>query len=119
MATLRLHLYSDVSLQDDAVHARAFLSTLANVKPLPALRLNLTAEQHWPDKAGWTRLIELATQTIAGEALDKVVLARATDLQFSQPVNAASVMASSRRLNLNCYHFFMAFSAECAFGIVS
>ncbi|STE16070.1 isochorismate synthase MenF [Citrobacter sp. wls718] len=115
VATLRLHLYSDVSLQDDAVHARAFLSTLANVKPLPALRLNLTAEQHWPDKAGWTRLIELATQTIAGEALDKVVLARATDLQFSQPVNAASVMASSRRLNLNCYHFFMAFSAECAF----
>lgn len=115
VATLRLHLYSDVSLQDDVVHARAFLSTLASVKPLPALRLKLTAEQHWPDKAGWTRLIELATQTIAGEALDKVVLARATDLQFSQPVNAASVMASSRRLNLNCYHFFMVFSAECAF----
>ncbi|MEG0098542.1 isochorismate synthase MenF [Citrobacter sp.] len=115
VATLRLHLYSDVSLLEDAAHARAFLSALANVKPLPALRLNLTGEQHWPDKAGWTHLIELATQTIAGEALDKVVLARATDLQFSQPVNAAAVMASSRRLNLNCYHFFMAFSAECAF----
>ncbi|MEG1712206.1 MAG: isochorismate synthase MenF [Citrobacter sp.] len=115
VATLRLHLYSDVSLLEDAAHARAFLSALANVKPLPALRLNLTGEQHWPDKAGWTHLIELATQTIAGEALDKVVLARATDLQFSQSVNAAAVMASSRRLNLNCYHFFMAFSAECAF----
>ncbi len=43
------------------------------------------------------------------------MLARATDLQFSQPVNAAAVMASSRRLNLNCYHFFMAFSADSAF----
>lgn len=115
VATLRLHLYSDVSLREDAAQAAAFISAIAQVKPLPALRLNLTGEQHWPDKAGWTRLIELATQTIAGEELDKVVLARATDLQFSQPVNAAAVMASSRRLNLNCYHFYMAFSAESAF----
>lgn len=115
VATLRLYLYSDVSLREDAAQAAAFISALAQVKPLPALRLNLTGEQHWPDKAGWTRLIELATQTIAGEELDKVVLARATDLQFSQPVNAAAVMASSRRLNLNCYHFYMAFSAESAF----
>ena len=115
VASLRLHLYSDVSLRDDAAQAVAFISSLANVKPLPALRLHLTGEQNWPDKAGWTNLIKLATQTIAGEDLDKVVLARATDLQFSQPVNAAAVMASSRRLNLNCYHFFMAFSADSAF----
>lgn len=115
VASLRLHLCSDVSLREDAAQAAAFISSLAPVKPLPALRLNLTGEQHWPDKAGWIDLIKLATQTIAGKDLDKVVLARATDLQFPQSVNAAAVMASSRRLNLNCYHFFMAFSAECAF----
>ncbi|MCQ6310174.1 isochorismate synthase MenF [Citrobacter freundii] len=115
VASLRLHLYSDVSLREDAAQAIAFISSLAPVKPLPALRLNLTGEQHWPEKAGWIDLIKLATQTIAGEDLDKVVLARATDLQFSQSVNAAAVMASSRRLNLNCYHFFMAFSANTAF----
>ncbi|MBQ0206612.1 isochorismate synthase MenF [Citrobacter portucalensis] len=115
VASLRLNLYSDVSLREDAAQAIAFISSLAPVKPLPALRLNLTGEQHWPEKAGWIDLIKLATQTIAGEDLDKVVLARATDLQFSQSVNAAAVMASSRRLNLNCYHFFMAFSADTAF----
>ena len=115
VASLRLHLYSDVSLRDDAAQAVAFISSLGNVKPLPALRLSLTGEQNWPDKAGWTNLIKLATQTINREELDKVVLARATDLQFSQSVNAAAVMASSRRLNLNCYHFFMAFSADSAF----
>ena len=115
VASLRLHLYSDVSLREDAAHAIAFISSLAPVKPLPALRLSLTGEQNWPDKAGWTNLIKLATQTINREELDKVVLARATDLQFSQSVNAAAVMASSRRLNLNCYHFFMAFSADSAF----
>ena len=117
--SLRLRLYSDVSLREDAAQGLVvFISSLANVKPLPALRLRLTGEQNWPDKTGWTDLIKLATQTINGEQLDKVVLARATDLQFSQSVNAAAVMASSRRLNLNCYHFFMAFSAKCAFTSV-
>lgn len=46
---------------------------------------------------------------------EKVVLARATDLYFNQPVNAASLMAASRALNLNCYHFCMMFDAENAF----
>lgn len=114
-ATLRLHLYSEHSLREDAADAVCFLSSLVSIKSLPALHLTLTDEKHSPDKTGWMSLIRLATRTIAQEQLDKVVLARATDLQFSRPVNAAAVMASSRRLNLNCYHFFMAFSADSAF----
>ncbi|NDO83076.1 isochorismate synthase MenF [Citrobacter sp. NCU1] len=114
-ATLRLHLYSEHSLREDAAGAVRFLSSLVSIKSLPALHLILTDEKHSPDKTGWVNLIQLATRTIAQEQLDKVVLARATDLQFSRPVNAAAVMASSRRLNLNCYHFFMAFSADSAF----
>lgn len=82
---------------------------------MPTLRLSKTGEQHWPEKAGWINLIEQATQTIAEGELDKVVLARASDLQFSRPVNAAAVMASSRRLNLNCYHFYMAFAPSARF----
>ncbi len=47
-------------------------------------------------------LIQQATHAIAPEAFDrKVVLARATDLQLLRPVNAAAMMASSRRLNLS------------------
>ncbi|WP_336219401.1 isochorismate synthase MenF [Citrobacter amalonaticus] len=115
VAVLRLHLCSDISLREDADRAITFLAALANAKPLPTLRLTLTHEQHWPEKAGWISLINKATETIAEETLEKVVLARASDLHFSHPVNAAAVMASSRRLNLNCYHFFMAFCAERAF----
>ncbi|MCP6491245.1 chorismate-binding protein, partial [Klebsiella pneumoniae] len=37
------------------------------------------------------------------------------DLHFASPVNAAAMMAASRRLNLNCYHFYMAFDGENAF----
>lgn len=114
-ATLRLTLFSESSLQHDAIQAKEFIATLVSIKPLPGLHLTTTREQHWPDKTGWTQLIELATKTIAEGELDKVVLARATDLHFASPVNAAAMMAASRRLNLNCYHFYMAFDGETAF----
>ncbi len=114
-ATLRLTLFSESSLQHDAIQAKEFIATLVSIKPLPGLHLTTTREQHWPDKTGWTQLIELATKTIAEGELDKVVLARATDLYFASPVNAAAMMAASRRLNLNCYHFYMAFDGENAF----
>ena len=47
--------------------------------------------------------------------MDKVVLARATDLHFSAPLNAGAIVAASRRINLNCFHFLMAFSSQQAF----
>lgn len=114
-AVLRLYVTSDRSLREDADRALSFLASLASIKPLPTLRLRFTAEQNWPEKAGWISLIDKATETIAEGELEKVVLARASDLHFSRPVNAPAMMAASRRLNLNCYHFLMAFSAERAF----
>ncbi|MTH46432.1 isochorismate synthase MenF [Intestinirhabdus alba] len=114
-ATLRLHLWSAVSLREDAGQARAFLAALVGMKPLPSLRLTPIDEQHRPERPEWERLIGQATRAIADQAFDKVVLARATDLRFSRPVSAAALMAASRRLNLNCYHFCMAFSPTRAF----
>ncbi|MGU0172444.1 chorismate-binding protein [Escherichia coli] len=116
-ATLRLTLFSESSLQHDAIQAKEFIATLVVYQALAGLHLTTTREQHWPDKTGWTQLIELATKTIAEGELDKVVLARATDLHFASPVNAAAMMAASRRLNLNCYHFYMAFDGENAFWL--
>ena len=48
-------------------------------------------------------MIDQATQAIAAGDMDKVVLARATDLQFAAPLDAVSIMAASRRSNLNCF----------------
>ncbi|EFA2976186.1 isochorismate synthase [Escherichia coli] len=72
-ATLRLTLFSESSLQHDAIKAREFIATLVSIKPLPGLHLTTTREQHWPDKTGWTQLIELATKTIAEGELDKAL----------------------------------------------
>lgn len=114
-AVLRLTLSSDLSLREDAHHAKIFLTSLVAAHPLPVLSGELKGERHFPDHAGWLRLIDVATDTIASGALDKVVLARATDLRFAAPLHAGAMMAASRRVNLNCYHFLMAFDAHSAF----
>lgn len=114
-ATLRLYLLSETSLQQDARQAVDFLRELSPLKPLAPFHQQLVSETHCPDKPGWTALIALATKNIAEGQLDKVVLARATELRFTHPVSAGAFMAASRRVNLNCYHFFMAFDAQQAF----
>lgn len=114
-ATLRLQLWSDASLRRDADTARELLRALQPLKPIAPLALRSTGESHYPDKADWLSLIGRATRAIADGEFDKVVLARATDLQFSRPVCPAALMAASRRVNLRCFHFFMQFDAHNAF----
>lgn len=115
VAVLRLYLFSAISLRDDVREARAFIAALAAAKPLPELQPQSVNVCHQPTRAEWKKMTECAIRMIATGKLDKVVLARATDLQFPSPVNAAAVMAASRRLNLNCYHFLMLFDASSAF----
>ncbi|MGS2872355.1 isochorismate synthase MenF [Enterobacter huaxiensis] len=115
VATLRLQLWSDTSLADDAPAARKFVDQLNAAGPIRPLSVQVERETHQPQKPEWLRLIRQATDAIARGDVEKVVLARATDLQFSQPVNAVALMAASRALNVNCYHFCMVFDAGNAF----
>ena len=114
-AVLWLYLYSETSLREDACQVSALISQLMPETSIPALDLNLFSETHHPELPEWCGLIDKAIQTIEQAVLDKVVLARATDLVFSSTVSAAGLMAASRRVNLNCYHFLMVFSASRAF----
>ncbi|MBS0846838.1 isochorismate synthase MenF [Citrobacter sp. JGM124] len=114
-AVLWLWLYSETSLREDARQAQAFLQQLLPETPIPSLNLTILNETHQPDLSDWCHLIHQATQAIEEGALDKVVLARATDMLFSSAVSAAGLMAASRRVNLNCYHFLMVFNRSAAF----
>lgn len=114
-ATLRLQLWSDDSLQDDARTALDFLQQLHAARPIRPLSVQVECETHHPQKQEWLELIRKATESIARGEFEKVVLARATDLQFKQRVNPVALMAASRALNLNCYHFCMVFDASNAF----
>ncbi|SAQ09070.1 menaquinone-specific isochorismate synthase [Klebsiella oxytoca] len=114
-ATLRLTLYSDTSLRDDACAAREFLRSLTTRQAQPGTLPSLLSEQHFPAYPQWRDLVAQATQAIAAGEMDKVVLARATDLQFAAPLNAGAIMAASRRSNLHCFHYLMAFNPQEAF----
>lgn len=114
-ACLYLNLYSEISLREDARAAQQFLEQLLPAKQLLLQRLNCVAEQHIPTQPEWQQLIGSALTAIEQHEMDKVVLARATDLQFTAAVSAAAFMAASRRVNLNCYHFLMVFDASHAF----
>ena len=114
-ATLRLNLWSETSLAQDAERARACLAALSAHHASAELSLHQESETHRPGKEGWCRLIQQATQAIRDGEFTKVVLARATDLTFSHAPDAGALMAASRRVNFSCYHFYMAFDARRAF----
>lgn len=114
-AQLRINLWSDTSLRQDAEQARAWLALLTAHHASAELALQQESETHRPGKEGWCRLIDQATQAIRDGAFSKVVLARATDLVFSSAPNAGALMAASRRVNFSCYHFYMAFDAQQTF----
>lgn len=114
-ASLRLVLCSDASLREDAHAAREFLHSLTAEQSRPAAIPELLSERHVPEYPRWRELILQATRAIAAAEMEKVVLARATDLRFAAPLDAWSIMAASRRSNFNCFHFLMAFNPQQAF----
>ncbi|SFU03443.1 isochorismate synthase [Kosakonia arachidis] len=115
-AMLRLYLYSDTSLHDDAERAVEFLQALSPFTPLAILKQQpCLVQRHYPERDAWKSLIAQALGTLESAALDKVVLARATDYCYANAVDAASLMAASRRVNYHCFHFMMVFDAHNAF----
>lgn len=114
-ALLRLNLWSDSSLRDDAQRARECLTSLSMHHSSTELSLRQESEIHRPDKHGWCQSILQATQAIRDGEFTKVVLARATDLIFCTAPDAGALMAASRRVNFSCYHFSMAFDAQRTF----
>lgn len=114
-AWLTLTLYHTDALQTDADIARDFLTRLSQPALPGTLNLTCVNEQHMPERAQWDALVGCATKAIAAGAFDKVVVARASDFEFTAPPHAAALLAASRRVNRGCYHFFMAFDAQRAF----
>ncbi|NKI75501.1 isochorismate synthase MenF [Dickeya sp. CFBP 2040] len=112
---LRVNLFSDMSLRDEARHAQDFLSQLLPLQPLPTLHTRIEATRHCPDRQQWITLLHQALADIAAGRMEKVVPARATVLSLDQPLRATTLMAASRAANYRCYHFMLAFAPYQAF----
>ncbi|WP_067705673.1 isochorismate synthase [Erwinia sp. ErVv1] len=113
--TLSIFLHDAVSLQADLQRAIAFLDSLLPARDVGDLPDPLSGLTHLPQCHDWTGLVERALASIQRGDLDKVVLARATDLSFTRAVSAASLLGASRDINQHCYHFLLALEPGRAF----
>ncbi len=112
---LIINVASQVSLRADALE---FLAALDDLTPAQALRpwsARLLESIHLPAKRQWQRLVSLALESLGQGELTKVVLARRTRLVFDGILNPTALMAASRRVNHDCYHFMLAWSPGRAF----
>lgn len=112
---LTLNLFSEDSLHADAGAARDWLASVAVAKPIADLRVNVLSVLHQPERAGWEIMLREALAAIDCQQMDKVVLARSSVLTLESPLFAPAMMAASRRVNHQCYHFMLRFAAHSAF----
>ncbi|WP_145588710.1 isochorismate synthase MenF [Yersinia aldovae] len=112
---LTLNLTSDFSLHQDALRAMTFIDQLVAAKPLAALDVQVRHASHMPEYPQWSRLIQHALDDIEQQKMEKVVLARTTQLTLDKPLSCGAFMAASRRVNHHCFHFMLRFDAQRAF----
>ncbi|MBA0167600.1 isochorismate synthase MenF [Pectobacterium sp. CFBP8739] len=113
--SLSINLFSDTSLQQDAAEASAFINLLLPSASSLALHAEVQSVGHQPERQGWIDLLQLALHDINAGLMEKVVLARATTLTLTQPLQATTFMAASRAANHHCFHFMLAHDARHAF----
>ncbi|WP_323635100.1 isochorismate synthase MenF [Pectobacterium polaris] len=113
--SLSINLFSDTSLQQDAVEASAFINLLLPPASQPLLHAEVQSVGHQPERQGWVDLLHRALHDINTGLMEKVVLARATTLTLTQPLQATTFMAASRAANHHCFHFMLAHDARHAF----
>lgn len=112
---LTLNLFSERDLRKDAEVARAWLENLLLAKPIAHLQVKVLSVRHQPERSGWESMLREALLTIDHQQMDKVVLARSSLLTLDSPLFAPAMMATSRKVNHQCYHFMLRFDAHCAF----
>ena len=59
----------------------------------------------FPDHAGWDETMEWALRAFRDAELEKIVLARRSDLTFGSSLDPVDLMARLRSLTHDCYHF--------------
>ncbi|MGP1956880.1 MAG: hypothetical protein ACTS8H_04210 [Arsenophonus sp. NC-PE1-MAG3] len=47
-----------------------------------------------------------AVQLINSGVMDKIVIARQTDIELTKPLNGASLLSASKVVNFQCCHFY-------------
>lgn len=107
---LKLNLYHQPSI-DDIERAKSFLHCLVLDSFSSLLSPVMVVDnEHMPNKQAWQSMITRALQAIDQGHLDKVVLARKSNLTLNQAVKPIEIIKESQKVNHNCYQFMLALS---------
>ncbi|MFP3029526.1 MAG: isochorismate synthase [Arsenophonus sp.] len=101
--------------QQDLLQALQFLSKLKSVNPILPINSSIKQIKHLPEYQQWEDLTTQAVKLINRGIMDKVVVARQTDIKLTKPLNGASLLSASKAVNFQCYHFMISFNHQHAF----
>ncbi|CAH0533844.1 Isochorismate synthase MenF [Vibrio stylophorae] len=104
-----------VNLNEQPALSLELLSQLNDRRELMPLRAKRVAMSHAPQQPQWQAQVTQALDAIAQGSLAKVVLARKTQVQLSEPVRPAQIIQASRRANPNSIHFMLALDLSHGF----
>lgn len=100
----------DLNNQDSIIKLLDTVNFNFSEHPLRSIP-NIRCEDN-PDKTGWMRMISSALDSLEKEPLEKVVLARQTMLQFSDPPDPVDIAALLQSKAIRCFTFLFQFSSE-------
>ncbi|MBD2780707.1 isochorismate synthase MenF [Xenorhabdus sp. CUL] len=108
-------LYINIDGKADIENACQFLNQLLPPDSFLPLQTAILKATHTPESAQWNILLKTALDAIEQNKMEKVVMARKSELRLNSPLQAAQFMATSRQVNHRCYHFMLAFGPYHAF----
>lgn len=102
--------------KDDIQAAISFLLNLTPIsdEPLP-LSASIVEQKHIPCHDEWCRLLNYAISDMKAGKMEKVVMARETQLTLSNAISVTELLSASQQVNHHCYHFMMAFDKHSGF----
>ncbi len=87
----------NIAGRQDVRNAQEFLQQLVPHREFSALQAVVVNAENIPERARWCDLIELALETITHRKMEKVVMARKTQLILSEPLAAANLWQRAAR----------------------
>lgn len=106
----------NVDGQEDMQNAIAFLLKLTSTSDASlTLLASITEQKHIPSHDEWCRLLNCAISDMKAGKMEKVVMARETQLTLSNTISVAEFLSASQQVNHHCYHFMMAFDKHSGF----
>ncbi|WP_428774035.1 isochorismate synthase [Vibrio sp.] len=105
-----------VNLNSDPHRILATLHKLRlEVAPLHGITTHIKSVTHTPEIEQWQQLVQQVLTGIEQQQFKKVVLARQTCIELSEPLKAAQLLKASYKQNHQSFHFMLALDQRHAF----